>query len=321
MTQYEGLVIREQSGFYDVEIEDERIIRCRLRGKLKEEAQLSDICAVGDRVTITINVEESGIDTLSGVIETVRERHTTISRAVRTTGKRGAGQAEREQIIIANPDQALFVFSAASPTPNWSMLDRLLVTAERAAIEDVGIIFNKADLLLGSDFEGHIMPYRTMGYDILFTSAEQNLGLDDLRARLRDKITVLTGPSGVGKTSLLNRMQPGLGRVTKSISAFSQEGVHTTRDSALIKLDGGGYLADTPGVRYLNVWDVEPDELDGYFLDIAEYAPDCRFRNCTHTNEAGCAVRKAVQKGAVSRRRYENFLQLREELRDTYIVY
>jgi ribosome biogenesis GTPase len=240
---------------------------------------------------------------------------------VRTTGKRGSGQAEREQVLIANPDQAFFVFAVAQPTPNFQMLDRLLVTGEAAEIDEVVIIFNKIDLEEPSILEDLITPYRAMEYNIIFTSAVRGDGLDEVRTRLKDKISVFTGPSGVGKTSLLNKIQDGLGRAVKSISEYSQEGIHTTRDSALIKVDGGGYLADTPGIRQLNVWDVEPDELDAYFIDIWAYAPECKFRNCTHTNEPGCAVLDAVKNGEISQRRYDHFLQLREELRDTYIVY
>jgi ribosome biogenesis GTPase len=316
-----GLVIKEQSGFYEVETTDGSLYTCRLRGRLKEEAQASDIAAIGDRVLISPIENEDGIASNNGIIEEVEERHTVLSRAMRTTGKRGAGQAEREQVIIANPDQALFVFAASSPTPNWKLLDRLLVTGEAAEIDELTIVINKIDLVEEGSLDEFLEPYRSMGYEIVFTSAKTGQGIAELRERLKEKISVLTGPSGVGKTSLLNKIQEGLGRVTNSISEFSQEGMHTTRDSALVKLDVGGYLADTPGIRGMSVWDVEPDELDAYFLDIAEFSPRCKFKNCTHTNEPKCAVLEAVEQGELSRRRYENFLELREELRETYIVY
>jgi ribosome biogenesis GTPase len=316
----EGLVVKEQSGFYWVEAEDGSVYVARLRGRLKEKAQLSDLAAIGDRVLITPIEAQDGLDEDHAIIEEVFERHTVLSRAVRTTGKRGSGQAEREHVLIANPDQALFVFAAVQPTPNWQMLDRLLVTGESAGIEEIVIVFNKADL--GTDeLEEYLVPYRTMGYDIVMTSVADGSGLDELRERLRGKISVLTGPSGVGKTSLLNAIQPNLGRTVKSVSDYSQEGMHTTRDSALVKLDMGGYLADTPGIRLMSVWDVEPDELDAYFRDIAGYSVRCKFRDCTHTNEPGCAILAAVEQGEISQRRYEHFIQLREELRETYIVY
>jgi len=316
----DGLIVKEQSGFYWVETADGTIYVCRLRGKLKEEAQSSDIAAIGDRVLITPTLSE-GANSDSGIIETVKERTSVLSRAVRTTGKRGGGQAEREHVLIANADQAFFVFSAAHPTPNWQMLDRLLVTGESSDLEDLIIVVNKIDLEDPSRIAQMLAPYRRMGYEVILTSAVERHGIQTLHERLKDKISVFTGPSGVGKSSLLNQIQPGLGREVKSISAYSQEGMHTTRDSALIKLRFGGYLADTPGIRQLHIWDVEPDELDAYFVDIAAYVQLCKFRNCTHINEPGCAILDAVEAGHIHRRRYENFLHIREELKDTYIVY
>lgn len=319
--QLEGLVVKDQSGFYWVEASNGTVYMCRLRGRLKEEAQLSDIAAIGDRVLISPIDNEDGIDDNRGIIEAVEDRHTVLSRAVRTTGKRGAGQAEREHVLIANPEQALFVFSAAQPTPNWKLLDRLLVTGESAYIDELVIVINKIDLIEVYMLDEHLQPYRDMGYEIVLSSAIEGTGIEELRTRLSDKISVLTGPSGVGKTSLLNHIQGGLGRVTNSISEFSQEGMHTTRDSELVKLDFGGYLADTPGIRQMNVWDVEPDELDAYFIDISDYAPLCKFRDCSHTSEPKCAVREAVESGEISQRRYDNFIELRDELKETYIVY
>lgn len=319
-SELQGLVIKEQSGFYWVETADGSVYVCKLRGKLKEEAQSSDIAAIGDRVHI-IPIHEEGVSELSGLIEAVEERHSVLSRAVRTTGKRGAGQAEREQVLIANADQALFVFAAAQPTPNLRMLDRLIASGEKSEIAELVIVINKVDLEDLAQVEAMMVPYVRMGYAVLYTSALRGDGIDALRDRLRDKISVFTGPSGVGKTSLLNSIQPGLGRSVKAISHFSQEGMHTTRDSALVKLEQGGYLADTPGIRAIALWDIEPDELDAYFIDIAPYVDLCRFRDCTHTNEPGCAIIKAVQDGEVSAGRHENFLQLREELKDSYIVY
>lgn len=319
--QLAGLVIKNQSGFYHVETTDGTVYVCRLRGRLKEEAKSSDIAAIGDRVFISPNEQDDGLDEHRATIEKVEERHSVLSRAVRTTGKRGTGQAEREHILIANPDQALFAFSAAQPTPNWKLLDRLLVTAESNYLDDIIIVINKIDLVAPGELDKSLEPYRKIGYEILFTSVMTGEGIAELKTRLEGKISVLTGPSGVGKTSLLNEIQPDLGRVVSSISEYSQEGMHTTRDSALIKLAAGGYLADTPGIRQMAIWDVEPDELDAYFPDIREHVTTCKYRNCTHTREPGCAVLEAVSKGELSRRRYENFIELRGELKETYIVY
>lgn len=319
--QQDGLIVRDQSGFYWVKTEKGEVYRCQLRGKLKAEAKASDIAAIGDRVTFTPNHSEDGVDVQTGVIDDIHERHAVLSRAVRTSGKRGSGQAEREHVLIANLDQAFFVFAALSPTPDLRLLDRLLVTVERAELDDIVIVINKIDLGLPDNWDDIIAPYEDMGYDIIYTSAVLGNGIDELRALLDHRISVFTGPSGVGKSSLLNAIRPDLGRTVKSISEFSQEGVHTTRDSALVEVGNHGYLADTPGIRSMSVWDVEPDELEAYFSDIADYAPHCKFRNCSHTSEPGCAVRAAVDDNRINRRRYEHFLQLRDELRDTYIVY
>ncbi|MEO1646246.1 MAG: ribosome small subunit-dependent GTPase A, partial [Chloroflexota bacterium] len=267
------------------------------------------------------NEADDGIDELRGIIDTVHERHAVLSRAVRTTGKRGGGQAQREHVLIANLDAALFVFSAAQPTPNWKLLDRLLVSAEANLLDEVVIVINKVDVMDEATLMPLLKPYQDMGYPILFTSAMENTGIDALREQLKGKISVLTGPSGVGKTSLLNSIRPGLARATNSISDYSQEGMHTTRDSALIKLDDNSYLADTPGIRRMSVWDIEPEELDGYFLDIADYVPNCKFANCAHESEPSCAVKAAVEAGDISQRRYEHFLELRGELKDALAVY
>ena len=318
--QLSGMIVKEQSGFYWVEAEDSATYRCELRGRLMEEAKSSDIAAIGDRAVISLRREASA-DVLMGVIEALAPRKSVLSRAVRTSGKRGGGQAEREQVLIANADRALFVFSAAQPAPDLKILDRLLVAGERSNIADLLIVLNKIDLEYAHELDEIIRTYERIGYPVLPTSALLGDGIDSLKSRLVGGISVFTGPSGVGKTSLLNGMQPGLGRQVKDVGRQSAEGVHTTRDSALVRLDRGGYIADTPGIRSLAVWDIEPDELDAYFVDIEPYVLDCKFSNCTHTDEPACAVQRAVKQGQVADWRYKHYLELREELRDTYIVY
>ena len=315
-----GLIVKEQSGFYWVEAENGATYRCELRGRLMEDAKASDIAAIGDRALISLR-RQAGADVLMGLIEELAPRRSVLSRAVRTSGKRGAGQAEREQVVIANADQALFVFSAAQPAPDLKMLDRLLVAGERSNIAEMLIVLNKIDLVHAPELVDNLRAYERMGYPVIRTSALRGDGIESLRSRLAGGVSVFTGPSGVGKTSLLNRMQPGLGRQVKDVGRQSEEGVHTTRDSALVRLDSGGYIADTPGLRSLIVWDIEPDELDAYFVDIAPYVLDCKFSNCTHIDEPDCAVRRAVEQGGLASWRYRNYLELREELRDTYIVY
>jgi ribosome biogenesis GTPase len=311
----DGLVVKDQSGFFWVEVNSGEIYICRLRGRLMEEAQSSDVAAIGDRVKISIM--EDG----TGTIEEVAERTSTLSRAVRTEGNRGAGQAEREQVIIANADQALFVFAASQPAPNFRMLDRFLVAGEKSGIERLIIVINKIDLEDPTEIEARFSPYQRMGYTVLYTCALEGIGVDQLRDLLRGRISVFTGPSGVGKTSLLNAIQPGLGRAVKAVSRSRAEGIHTTRDSELVRLEAGTYLADTPGMRTLTLWDIEPEELDAYFIDIAPLVEQCRFGDCAHVDEPGCAVRAAVQAGSLSRSRYKSYLSLREELEATYAVH
>lgn len=315
-----GLIVKEQSGFYWVEAEDSATYRCELRGRLKEEAKSSDIAAIGDRAFISLR-REAGAAVLMGVIEDLAPRKSVLSRAVRTTGKRGAGQAEREQVVIANADRALLVFSASQPAADLKILDRLLVAGERSNIAELIIVLNKIDLDAAPALEASLRGYERIGYPVVRTSALRGDGIEALRSRVVGGISVFTGPSGVGKTSLLNCMQPGLGRQVKDVGRHSEEGVHTTRDSALVRLEGGGYIADTPGIRSLIVWDIEPDELDAYFVDIAPQVLDCKFSNCAHIDEPACAVRSAVERGAIASTRYRNYLELREELRDTYIIY
>ena len=311
----EGLVISDQSGFFNVEISENQVITCRLRGRLMEEAQSSDIAAIGDHVKIQL------LEDKTGTIEEVLPRSSVLSRALRTEGKRGAGEAEREQIIVANADRALFVFAAAQPAPNLRMLDRFLAAGEKSDIAQLMIVVNKMDLEDNSVTKARFAPYEKMGYTVFYTSAHDGLGVDDLKSVLKDHLSVFTGPSGVGKTSLLNRVQPGLGRTVKAVSERRSEGMHTTRDSVLIRLDMGGHLADTPGMRSLTLWDIEPEELDGYYRDIRPFVSQCKFNDCGHHNELGCAVREAVEQGVIARSRYQSYLQLREELEEAYAVY
>ncbi len=312
-----GLVITDQSGFFQVEAEDGNIYICRLRGRLLEEANASDVCAIGDRVKIGILSETTG------TIEHVEPRTSVISRALRTAGNRGAGSPEREQVIIANADQAFFVFAATDPAPSPRMIDRFLVMGEKVGIDCI-LVVNKIDLNNNAENPDHLIQrfkmYENIGYRVLYTSAVDGTGVEALRELLKDKISVFTGPSGVGKTSLLNRMQEGLGRSVKAVSGYNQEGVHTTRDSILIKLDQGGYIADTPGLRNLTIWDVEPEELDAYFIEIGARVPDCRFADCKHENEPRCAVREAVERGEISQSRYKSYLALRAEITASYVI-
>lgn len=309
--QQKGLVVRTQSGFFTVETPHGPVV-CQLRGKLKEAYKETDLVAIGDRVTI------ERLPDGTGVIQHVEERERVLSRVAPSSAV--GTSAEREQVIIANPDQAVFVFAAAQPSPHVRMLDRFLVAAEKAAIPEIRICVNKIDL--AGDLDGVraiFAPYIQIGYPVSYVSAHTGAGVDELRAVLIGKISVFTGPSGVGKTSLLNAIEPDLGRRVNAVSRATTKGRHTTRYSELVPLSAGGYVADTPGIRAIAPWDVEPDELDGYYVEIAPHVAHCRFQDCTHTHEPGCAVIAAVERGLITEARYDSYLRLREELEEQYV--
>lgn len=292
-----GLVVRSQSGFYTVQTET-GALTCRLRGRLKRGRRQGDVIAVGDWVEVT------PLEGETGVIEAIRPRQRSLSRQAPTP------HGEYLQILIANPDQALFVFSCAHPAPHFGMLDRFLVIAEKQGIPAL-IVANKVDLV-GLDAAralfGH---YEPLGYPVIYTSVKNGLGAEDLRGRLADKISVFAGPSGVGKSSLLNTIQPGLGLWVREVSQATQKGRHTTVVREMFPLLEGGYVADTPGLKALALYDMEPEELDGYFPELRELVDQCYFNDCTHSNEPGCSVIAAVAQGRIHPRRYESYLRMR----------
>lgn len=274
----------------------EGIIVCQLRGKLKKGRAKGDIAAIGDRVHIT--VLEDG----SGVIEDVEERRRALVRLDPRP------QGVYQQVLLANADQAVFVFACAHPNPRLKMLDRFLVIAEKQKIPAF-IVANKIDLLESpQDIFGL---YEDIGYRVLYTSVKTKAGLDALWDALRGKISALAGPSGVGKSSLLNALQPGLGLAVNEISASLNKGRHTTVTRQMFPLEGGGYVADTPGWKSLALWDTEPEEMDAYFPELRDLVPHCQFSDCTHTHEPGCAVRAALDEGKIHPERYDSYLRLR----------
>jgi len=283
------LIIRAQSGFFTVETGEGPVV-CQLRGRLKRGPRTGDLVAIGDRVRIT--VQEDG----SGMIEEVEERKQAIVRLDPRP------QGEYQQILLANADQAVFVYACARPQPKLRMLDRFLVIAEKQEIPAV-VVANKVDLVGQENAESIFGMYEGLGYPVIYTSAKTGQGVEDLHDMLTGKISALAGPSGVGKSSLLNTMQPGLGLEVDEVSQAMNKGVHTTVVRQMFPLAGGGYVADTPGWKSLALWDTEPEEIDGYFPELRELVPHCQFSDCTHTHEPGCAVLKAVEKGSVHRGR------------------
>lgn len=304
-----GLVIKTQSGFYTVQTDTEAVV-CQLRGALKQASKKTELCVIGDRVTIDINPDGTG------TIKAIAPRERVLSRV--EPSEYAGTSTEREQVIIAHLEQAVFVFAATRPDPHLRMLDRLLVAAEKAMIPSIAIVVNKVDLAEVAAHETFAI-YERIGYPVVYASAQVGTGIEDLRDLLRGKISVFTGPSGVGKSSLLNTIQPGLGRKVSHVSAKLTKGRHTTVVAELIPLEGGGFVADTPGIRSIAPWDVEPSELDAYYREIHPYVTDCRFSDCTHTDEPGCAVLAAVEAGLISHARYDSYLRLREELEEQYV--
>lgn len=301
MPNTRGLVVRSQSGFYTVETDSGTVV-ARMRGRLKKGKAVGDIVALGDRVQIA---EENG----DAMIEAVEPRLRAFVR------RDPRPQGEYEQVILANPDQALFIFSCADPAPKTRMLDRFLVVAERQSIPAV-VVASKIDLVGQAKAEELFGYYAKIGYSLIYTSAEQAIGIEELRQILKNKISVLAGPSGVGKTSLLNLVQPELGLRVREIQAGNRKGKHTTVERYLEKLDFGGYVADTPGLKALALWDIEPEEIDGYFPEMRSLVTQCKYGDCAHFDEPGCAIRAAVEDGRIHPARYESYRLLREGARD-----
>jgi len=304
--QIPGLIVRSQSGFFTVQTES-GMLTCHLRGRLKQGRHVGDIAAVGDRVQVTSQPDGKGS------IESVEPRRSSLVRLDPRP------QGVYQQVILANPDQAVFVFACASPTPRLRMLDRFLVIAEKQGLPAV-IVANKIDLVGREKAEKMFGFYPPIGYPVIYACAtpalaggarENQQGVEELRERLTGKVSALAGPSGVGKSSLLNAIQPGLGLAVREISEAFQKGRHTTTVRQLFPLEGGGYVADTPGMRSLALWDTEPEELDGYFPELAPLVAACQFNDCHHKTEPGCAVRAAVQAGKVHPQRYDSYLRLR----------
>ncbi len=320
-TLHEGLVIRAQSGFYTLLTpEGERVV-ARLRGRLKRRRWDTTIVAVGDRV------RWRSLPDGTAIIEEVLPRRRALTRLKPIPGGRGSRRwdrqgylREREQVIIANPDQVVFVIACAQPDPRLRMLDRLLVGAERQEIPAL-ICANKVDLVTPEEARRLFGVYERIGYDVLYTSATTGQGIAELRRRLKDKISALVGPSGVGKTSLLNAMEPGLGKRVREVSRATGKGRHTTTVTEMVPLREGGWVADTPGIRALALFDMEPEEIDAYFPDIAPYVPHCAFSDCSHTVEPGCAVLAALEAGEIDRHRYESYVRLHQEHRKLADMY
>lgn len=292
-----GQITRLLSGFYTVQTEQGSFV-CGLRGRLKQGAFEGDRVALGDRVRLHPLTDGTG------VIEEISPRSHALVR------KAPSARGEYRQVLLANPDQVVFVFACANPQPHLRMLDRFLVIAEQQNIPAV-VVANKVDLVNLETARGMFDLYEPLGYPVHYTSAKGGLGIAGLREQLAGKLSALAGPSGVGKSSLLNAVQPNLGLAVREVSEATSKGQHTTNLRQMFPLEAGGYVADLPGMRMLSLWDIQPEELDGYFPELRGLVQHCQFNDCSHLNEPGCAVRVAVEDGSVHPARYDSFLRLR----------
>ena len=317
----EGVVLSGTGGVWRVRRDDGAVVEASLRGRVKKSSsgkradgslRRDTISAAAESLKLTIGdrvLLEQGDAAGATAISEILPRRSRLAR-------RAPGGGQGERVVAANVDQVVVVFAAANPEPHPRMLDRFLVIAEANELA-ARVVINKVELVGGAEAaRERWLDYERAGYVVHYTSVKQREGLEPLHAALAGQVSVLTGPSGVGKSSLLNAMFLGLDLRVGEISESVNKGRHTTVGGFLHPLPGdeGGYVADTPGLREVGMWALSPTELDQCFPELRPFLDNCRFADCRHSVEPDCAVRSAVQRGDVSRARYESFMKLRDEL-------
>ncbi|HUU54150.1 MAG TPA: ribosome small subunit-dependent GTPase A [Armatimonadota bacterium] len=292
----DGVVVENRGALFDVMV-DGHVVQCLLRGKLKKGKQRAATpVAAGDRVKIAM------LEPGRGVIEEVLPRESDFSRMA-------AGSVPLQQTLVANVDQAVIVFAAAEPRPDLFLLDRFLVQAMAGALEPL-VCVNKSDLVDGEPLHARFAVYRQCGFRVLFTSAQSGDGVEDLKEALADRRSVLCGPSGVGKSSLLNAIAPELKLRVGDMGDVTHKGRHTTSSITLLELPFGGWVADTAGLRQMGFWEVSAEQVAAAFPDLHPYLGKCRYSNCSHGSEEGCAIWVAVVSGEVEGRRVRSWRQM-----------
>jgi len=292
-----GVVVQVVPGGCIVDVNGKQT-RCVLRGLLKSlETQQRNIIAVGDEVYFTL------LDDHTGVVERITTRRSVLSRKYK----------QREHVVAANVDQLIVITSVAAPPIRTGLIDRYLAAAENVGLDSI-ICINKIDLAEDDSHVRQTNIYRELGYGVISCSAQTGDGLDGLKDILHDKKSIFAGQSGVGKSSILNAIQPGLNIRTAEISEATRKGMHTTTTVELIALGFGGYVVDTPGIREFALWDIDPQVLPHLFPEFEEYLGTCKLRGCSHTHEPGCSVKDAIEQGKINGERYDSYCRILESL-------